>query len=64
MSKKEIEKDPMVFGNAMIEYKNGKPLNMRRSSFKPAYNPDPVDLGFISNANEDGKPLFELEDDE
>ena len=56
------KKDPMVFGNALIEYQDGNPLNMRGSNFKPVYNPTLADFGLTSNEN--GEPLFELEDDE
>ena len=53
-------KDPFLYGNAMIEYKDGKPTSkvpLARSNYKPSFGT--MD---ISNQNED-MVVLELEDD-
>lgn len=53
--------DPFLYGNAMIEYKDGKPTGkvpVMRSSYQPSF----TNIDF-SNQNE-GMIALELEDDE
>jgi len=53
--------DPFAFGNALIEYKNGKPIGkvpVMRSSYQPSFG-----ALNLSNQN-DGELILELEDDE
>jgi len=55
----KLNQDPFAFGNAMIEYRDGKPVG-KVPLARPAYNPV---LNNLMPSNGNGLVILELEDD-